>query len=74
MVYEDTEANMVDLEDGEAFSAAVTKLDASAVRVLVMGFLQLLVQMAAACEDASRLLMLTAQANPCLALNIESAR
>ena len=67
MVYEDTENNMVHLADGEAYSAAVAKLDASAVRVLVMGFLQLLVQLQAGCEDASRLLMLTAQASCFLA-------
>ena len=61
MAYEDSEHHMASLADGEAYSAAVAKLDGSAVRDLVMGFLQLLVQMEGACEDASRLLLLTAQ-------------
>ena len=60
--YEDTEANLLTEPDVEAFSAAVARLEPFAVRVLVMGLLQLLVQIEETCEDASQLLLLTAQA------------
>ena len=60
--YEDTEANLLTEPDVEAFSTAVARLEPFAVRVLVLGLLQLLVQIEDTCEDASQLLLLTAQA------------